>query len=117
MSNQLLSALAQWYASQCNGEWEHHRGISIESCDNPGWWVKIDLEGTSLSGMSFAPVSEGLDARGMPLAEGINDDGNLSGARWLSCHIKDGQWHGIGDETRLAEILGRFLTWASRVGA
>ena len=113
MSEEVLSALSQWYARHCNGDWEHHRGITIESCDNPGWWVKIDLEGTPLVGRSFPAVAEGLDEHGMPASEGVDACGRLSGARWLSCHVKNGQWHGIGDETRLAEILECFLTWAN----
>jgi hypothetical protein len=31
-----LTELAAWYAEQCDGEWEHAKGISIRSCDNPG---------------------------------------------------------------------------------
>lgn len=101
MSPNPLPDLMQWYARQCNGEWEHHRGISIESTDNPGWWVKIDLEGTPLQGRAFTAIKEGLDANGHPKAK-----------RWLSCEIKDGQWHGAGDETRLGDIIKHFVTWA-----
>ena len=41
-----LSALEQWYATQCNGEWEHSYGIKIDTLDNPGWQVHIDLTET-----------------------------------------------------------------------
>src|SRR5262249_14404082 len=41
--------LQAWYATQCNGEWEHGYGLEIETIDNPGWSVKIDLNGTSLT--------------------------------------------------------------------
>jgi hypothetical protein len=44
----IFAELQRWYEAQCNGDWEHHNGITIESCDNPGWWVKIDLADTSL---------------------------------------------------------------------
>jgi hypothetical protein len=30
------SLLEAWYASRCDGEWEHGYGISIETLDNPG---------------------------------------------------------------------------------
>jgi hypothetical protein len=94
--------LMQWYTRQCDGEWEHHRGISIESTDNPGWWVKIDLEGTPLLGRTFTAIKEGLNTNGHPNAP-----------RWLSCEIKNKQWHGAGDGTRLSEIVGHFVTWAN----
>jgi hypothetical protein len=44
-------------------------------------------------------VSENIDAKGP------------DGKRWLDCRLKDGQWQGAGDETRLAEIIAIFLTW------
>lgn len=102
MSNDLLLLrLSRWFATHCNGEWEHHHGISIQTTDNPGWWVRIALDGTELAGCDFAAVSDNVDARGFP-----------SGQRWLHCSLKDGQWHGAGDETRLQEIIARFLAWA-----
>lgn len=42
-----LSELERWYASQCNGAWEHSYGVMIETIDNPGWRVHIDLQGTT----------------------------------------------------------------------
>ena len=43
-----------WYASQCGGDWEHHFGVKIDTLDNPGWRVVIDLVGTNLDAMVFA---------------------------------------------------------------
>ena len=31
------AAISQWFDSHCNGQWEHHLGVTIETCDNPGW--------------------------------------------------------------------------------
>jgi ribosomal protein L37E len=36
----LLSKLSDWYAAQCDGDWEHEFGIHIGTLDNPGWSVK-----------------------------------------------------------------------------
>lgn len=41
-----VSSLERWYASQCNGDWEHQYGVNIETLDNPGWRIRIDLIGT-----------------------------------------------------------------------
>ncbi|MFE3999789.1 Imm53 family immunity protein [Nocardioides sp. YIM B13467] len=39
-----------WYADQCDGEWEHEFGVKIETIDNPGWSVTIDLVDTEAHG-------------------------------------------------------------------
>lgn len=39
--------ISTWFKSQCNGDWEHGNGITIESLDNPGWVAVIDLDGTN----------------------------------------------------------------------
>lgn len=47
-------------------EWEHQQGISIQTCDNPGFWVKINLKGTALEHIAFKRVAENIDAEDMP---------------------------------------------------
>ncbi|MER6509415.1 immunity 53 family protein [Nonomuraea sp. NPDC001636] len=42
--------LQSWYASCCNDDWEHSYGVTIDTLDNPGWHVKIDLADTPLTG-------------------------------------------------------------------
>ena len=42
--------LANWYAAQCDGDWEHEFGIRLETLDNPGWSIGIDLVGTAAEG-------------------------------------------------------------------
>lgn len=39
--------LNRWFATQCNGDWEHMNGVKIETTDNPGWWVRIEIDGTT----------------------------------------------------------------------
>jgi hypothetical protein len=100
-SEDLLRALQSWYARQCDGEWEHRSGVKIETCDNPGWWVRVDLVGTELQARPFQRLAENVDEAGFP-----------QGERWLHCSIQDGVWHGAGDETKLPILLQTFLTWA-----
>lgn len=38
-----LTIIDNWLKSQSNGDWEHHNGVTIESTDNPGWMMRIDL--------------------------------------------------------------------------
>jgi hypothetical protein len=101
-----LARLQTWYSRQCNGEWENSHGITIQTCDNPGWWVKINLAGTPLRKQPFAGVTEGVDAQRYPVS-----------SSWLSCYMEDGTWHGAGNEARLEQILEVFLTWAETHGS
>ena len=32
-----VSTLDKWFHVHCNGTWEHHLGLTIQSTDNPGW--------------------------------------------------------------------------------
>jgi hypothetical protein len=101
-----LARLQTWYSHQCNGEWEHSSGVIIQSCDNPGWWIKINLIGTPLLTHAFTEIAEGVDAQRFAL-----------GSHWLSCRIENGTWHGAGDETKLERILEVFLAWADENGS
>lgn len=40
--------LQEWYKDRFDGQWEHSYGISIDTIDNPGWKLSIDLKGTLL---------------------------------------------------------------------
>ena len=51
-----LSTLERWYASQCNGDWEHGVGVTVESLDNPGWRVRFGLHDTKRQGSSLERV-------------------------------------------------------------
>ena len=71
----LLAWLQNWYAQQCDGEWEHDHGVRIETLDNPGWYLRMDV-GAALHG--FEPVSEELPDRWLHARV---TDGTL----WVAC--------------------------------
>ena len=50
MSTSASAFLVEWFARQCDGDWEHDLGIRIQTLDNPGWAVDILIEGTDLEG-------------------------------------------------------------------
>ena len=100
-----LTRLQAWYSRQCNGTWEHSSGVRIDSCDNPGWWVKINLLDTSLQDCKFTEIAEGVNSQGFAL-----------GPRWLNCRVEKNTWQGAGDETTLERILELFLAWAEENG-
>lgn len=48
-----LTRIQNWYLTNCNGDWEHNYGITINTLDNPGWNIKIDLSDTSLQNLKY----------------------------------------------------------------
>ncbi len=96
-----LAWLERWYASRCDGEWEHRYGIRIESCDNPGWWVRIDLNKEPPERCAERTLIVEGDR---PRAE----NGNVGGSEWMTCDVKDGKFDGAGDATKLTAIIRCF---------
>jgi len=92
-----LEFVQAWYLSQCNGEWEHVRGVTIETLDNPGWLVTIDLFQTALEDRGMTPVREEREA-----------------TDWLECRIENNQFRGAGDSRKLDAILAVFQDWATQ---
>ena len=33
-----------WYKTNCDGDWEHSYGITLQTLDNPGWHLTVDLQ-------------------------------------------------------------------------
>ncbi|MFG2907219.1 Imm53 family immunity protein [Kitasatospora sp. NPDC048286] len=60
-----MKTLQKWYESSCNGDWEHSYGIRIETTDNPGWILIVDLAQTPLSGHSCDRVDQSVDGSWM----------------------------------------------------
>jgi len=92
-----MSALAdiqKWYESNCDGEWEEECGVVIETQDDGGWGVSIDLFYTNLEGKNFQAIKESTDDS------------------WIDCRVEDSKFRGFGDSRRLEEILTIFLDWA-----
>ena len=94
-----LDELQEWYASQCNGDWEHSCGVTILTSDNPAWNVTVDLAGTDMDGAVMAEVS--------------HDNGH---GEWMRCNITDNQFGGVGDPSKLGAILDQFFALASAHG-
>jgi hypothetical protein len=97
----LVTRLQAWYAQHCDGVWEEDHGVSIETTDNPGWWVKVDLQGTGLRRTEFVEVKRG------------NFSGLGPEPPWMHCYVDDNDvFNGGGDPTTLHDILETFLRWA-----
>lgn len=91
----VLLWLQSWVQKHNNGDWEHQHGVEIDTLDNPGWKVNIDLAETELSSKNFVMIDE----------DHGKDD-------WLMCRVQNGKFDGAGDTTKLQKILMVFRDWA-----
>ena len=96
-----IKQIQQWYLSRCNGDWEYTYGVHVETLDNPGWHVSVDLIDTDLGGKQFFPVEYGIGPNSVP------EDTN-----WISCKVEGDIFHGYGGPEKLEEIFSCFLAWA-----
>jgi hypothetical protein len=90
---ELIEQIQAWYAAQCDGDWEHQYGVSIETLDNPGWSVTIDLSGTSLENIRFQTYQE-----------------NKGEEDWIFCETNGNKFIGRGDAAKLQTILEIFVS-------
>ncbi|GAB2867563.1 immunity 53 family protein [Hymenobacter ruber] len=94
----LLQRIQRWYTINCNGDWEHDygvsiwHGISVQTLDNPGWIVTINLKDTC------------LDASDMPSV--LHE---RSTTNWIAYKVEKGNFEGVGGPENLTEILTYFL--------
>ena len=98
--------LQRWYASCCDGKWEHAYGVKIDTLDNPGWSLEIDLEETDLEGVPFAEIREGTFVETFP-------DPDLSS--WQHCKVENSKFIAFGGADDLEAIVLTFVEWAEGV--
>ena len=96
MEQDVIFWLEKWLARHADGDWEHRNGIRIESIDNPGWTVTIDLEGTDLESIQFEKIRK-----------------EIAEHDW-TCRVKDQRFEGSGDPAKLIATLEGFRDWASQ---
>ena len=96
MDASVLERLQNWYLSQCNNDWEHQYGVKVDTLDNPGWTIRIDLAGTSLAEKDLPEHKESYE-----------DEQN-----WFVCKKEKKQFVGNGGPKQLSAMIEYFLNWA-----
>jgi hypothetical protein len=91
----VLTWLSQRFADHCDGDWEHSDGVRIETLDNPGWQVSIDIRDTELSDRPDREVEM-----------------NRSETDWLHIFVREGKFEAYCGPLNLIEALSYFRTWA-----
>ncbi|HYX67946.1 MAG TPA: immunity 53 family protein [Terriglobales bacterium] len=89
-----LSALERWYSSQCNGEWERSYGVKVNTLDNPGWRVEIDLRDTKKQDAALQTVK----------IERTDDD-------WIHYWVEKRRFHIACGPGNLSEAIDLFVQW------
>ena len=91
-----LLRLQRWYASHCDGDWEHTWGVKIDTLDNPGWSLTVDLFDTELEKAPFSGFR----------VEHSTD--------WMFFELKDARFIGRCGPTKLGDMIEVFLHWAEK---
>lgn len=97
-SPDVLSFVGEWYKEQCNGDWEHQYGIRLETLDNPGWFLKVDLVETPLQGRLESRI----------VVERSDYD-------WFQTWSDGLCWHAACGIENLTEVLSLFKTFVLRI--
>lgn len=92
--------LEKWFANRCNGEWEQHYGVRIDSLDNPGWTLQIDLDGTE---------AQSCCLRRTMIQRGEND--------WIHYWVERKQFQARMGLPNLEEAVRIFVDWFDRASS
>jgi len=87
--------LQAWYYSYCNGDWECGWGVRIETKENIGWHVIIDIKNTELEESTFDVISV-----------------RRTETDWFECRREKDEIIGDGGPLNLVDILEAFRKWS-----
>lgn len=91
-----LEELQVWYSSHCDGDWEHQQGIKIDTLDNPGWRLTVDLTGTELEEKKFLDWEDNYEHE----------------TDWLRCWLSGSTFEATCGPNRLSDAIRVFLNWS-----
>ncbi|MFT4639202.1 MAG: hypothetical protein ACI8T1_002526 [Verrucomicrobiales bacterium] len=96
-----FESVIKWYESHCNDEWEHQYGVKLETLDNPGWILTVDLIHTDLQGREMSELTEGCSPDGHPVSP-----------LWIHCAVTNNQFRAACDPTQIARLFEEFQKFA-----
>src|SRR5687768_11597382 len=102
-----LDWLAAWFQRESSEAWLREHGVRLDSTENPGWWLRVDLAGTSLEsrahdGVLFYEGEPARDEAGQVVVVGKPGHSyTRCGASWFVCGIDERVFHAAGDAARL----------------
>jgi len=87
----MIKWLQDWYSSNCDGEWEHENIIKIQSLDNPGWLLEIEI----------LDLSSKVSLKKWNIFE-------LSEENWIGYDVDNNKFTASGDPTKLEALIKIF---------
>lgn len=91
----ILLWLQKWFAENCVEDWQHFYGVKIETMDNPGWHVEIDLRDTQAENKPFQKISRNLECD----------------SDWLYCNVVNKIFSASCSPNHLVTVLELFKSW------
>jgi hypothetical protein len=70
--------------------------VSIDTLDNPGWSLLVDLKDTELEGRPFSRLAA-----------------MESDTSWIQCEVVGTKWRGTAGPLGLGRLIRAFREWAS----
>jgi hypothetical protein len=92
-----LERLQAWVSRQCDGDWEHGAGFRLETLDNPGWMLTVDLSATKYGSIGPLRMTE-----------------QRSEIDWIQLELTNETFVACGGIANLTEIVERFLSLVDR---
>ncbi len=90
-----LAWLMAWYAAQCDDDWEHSYGVKLETLDNPGWQLEIDLADTPHEDRALTRVSRDMKSE----------------TSWSTWVVEAKKFSAACGPLDLPEVLAAFRRW------
>ncbi|MDR0779582.1 MAG: immunity 53 family protein [Pseudomonadales bacterium] len=90
-----ITKLCAWFSRQCVDGWHEDCGVKIDTLDNPGWSIKIDLKNTNMEHEKFQEVK--IDR---------------SDSDWIFARRNGDVFEAFGGVMNLGEMIEKFLIWA-----
>jgi len=106
MNGDHLNWLGHWYLSQCDSDWEHSYGVKIDTLDNPGWSLKIELANTPLDGRGVERVAHGEPSDDLEAWQ-------RAGSWWIAA-VQSNVFEAHCGPLDLAKIIGLFRQWTEQ---
>ncbi|KQS48479.1 immunity 53 family protein [Sphingomonas sp. Leaf198] len=106
MKDDNLGWLNEWYLAQCDSDWEHSYGVKIDTLDNPGWSLKIELTDTALEGRAFERVTYG------EISDEL-EEWQHKGSWWVAV-VKDNAFEVSCGPLDLSAAIGVFRRWVEQ---
>lgn len=96
----LLNWLQGWYIQECvnNKKYNLDEIINIDTIDNPGWHIRINLKATKFTRKILDEIN----------VDNGDDD-------WVFIKLDKGVFEGVGDKNKLVYILEIFKTWCQNI--